>query len=431
MSTSQGKYINRLFDAQLDFALKSKGAVVVAGPRWCGKTTTATRFAKTVIDLMPLDTRNAYIQLAKIAPHEFLNMGSKPIMVDEWQHVSFIWDQVKYEVDQANEFGCFILAGSAKDNEKASGDSRHTGNGRITRKMMRTLSLFESGESNGIVSLSDLKKGVFKPCVSNANINDYAFYICRGGWPKAIGVDRDAALRQVIDYHEAIVTDDIFSLNDIHLRRDEQKARRVMCSYARYISSSAADRTLLEDVVGEDNDSFDKDAFSKYIQALRALYVIEELPAWKPNLRSKTIIRTKATRHFVDPSIAVATLGLSPEGLFRDIITFESLFESLAIRDLRIYCDAIDAKLYKYRDSKRREADAVIQFRNGSWALVEVKLGNGEDIASASNHLLKIANDIDRERTGNPAFLMVVTKDKVAYQDQNGVYIVPLACLKP
>ena len=380
---------------------------------------------------MPLDTRNAYIQLAKIAPHEFLNMGSKPILVDEWQHVSFIWDQVKYEIDQANEFGCFILAGSARDNEKASGDSRHTGNGRIIRKMMRTLSLFESGESNGNVSLSDLKKGVFKPCVSNANINDYAFYICRGGWPKAIGVDRDAALRQVIDYHEAIVTDDIFSLNDIHLRRDEQKARRVMRSYARYISSSAADRTLLEDVVGEDNDSFDKDAFSKYIQALRALYVIEELPAWKPNLRSKTIIRTKATRHFVDPSIAVATLGLSPEGLFRDIITFESLFESLAIRDLRIYCDAIDAKLYKYRDSKRREADAVIQFRDGSWALVEVKLGNGEDIASASNHLLKIANDIDRERTGNPAFLMVVTKDKVAYQDKNGVYIVPLACLKP
>ena len=429
-----GKYINRLFDAQLDFALKSKGAVVIVGPKWCGKTTTASRFAKTVIDLMPLDTRNAYIQLAKSAPHEFLNMGPKPILVDEWQHVSFIWDQVKYEVDQANEFGCYILTGSVSDKEKNSGnsnDSRHTGNGRIVRKMMRTLSLFESGESNGQVSLSDLKKGVFKPCVSFASISDYAFYICRGGWPKAIGMDRNIALRQAIDYYEVVVTDDIFSLNDIYIRRNEQKARRVMRSYARNISTPATDKTLLEDVIGEDISSFDKEAFSKYIQALRALYVIEELPAWNPNLRSKTAIRSKETRHFVDPSIAAATLGLSPEGLFKDIITFGFLFESLVIRDLRIYCDVIDAKLYKYRDSKKREADAVIQFRDGSWALIEVKLGNGEDIASASNHLLKIANDIDRERTGNPAFLMVVTKEKVAYQDQNGVYIVPLACLKP
>ena len=426
-------YIKRLFDDQLDFALQSKGAVVIVGPKWCGKSTTSSRFAKTVIDLMPLDTRNDYIQMAKIAPHEFLNIGEKPILIDEWQHISFIWDQIKYEVDQAGEFGCYILTGSVSDKEKASDipeEDRHTGNGRIVRKMMRTMSLYESGESNGKVSISDLKQGRFVQCLSSASIYDYAFYICRGGWPLAIGKEKRIALHQAIDYYEAVVTDDIFSLKDIPLRRDEQKARKVMRSYARNISIAAADTTLYGDVSGDDQ-SFDKDVFSKYLAALRNLYVIEELPAWNPNLRSQTAIRTKETRHFVDPSIAAAALGLSPEGLFKDITTFGLLFESLVIRDLRIYCDTIGAKLYKYRDSKKREADAVIQFRDGSWALIEVKLGNEDDIAAASSSLLKIAKDIDTERTGKTAFLMVITKNKTAYRDQNGVYIVPLSCLKP
>lgn len=226
-----------------------------------------------------------------------------------------------------------------------------------------------------------------------------------------------------------VVSDDIFSLHDIPIKRDEQRARKVMRSYARNLSIAASDETLREDCSSTD-ETFDKDTFAKYINALKNLYVIDELPAWNPNLRSKTAIRTKETRHFIDPSIGVAALGLTPEGLFKDITTFGLFFESLVNHDLRVYCDVIHAKLYKFSDSKKREADAVIQFNDGSWALIEVKLGNEEDILEASNNLLKIASVIDIERTGKPAFLMVVTKNKVAYRMENGVYVVPLACLK-
>ena len=426
------KYINRLFDSVVEFSLRSKGALVIVGPKWCGKSTTASRYAKTIIDLMPLDTRSDFIELAKIAPAAFLNYGPKPILIDEWQHVSFIWDQIKYEVDKAGEFGLYILTGSVTDKDRrdeSTAENRHTGNGRIIRRMMRTLSLYETGDSNGSVSLLNLKNGIFSPSVSKKDINDYAYFICRGGWPLAIDKDRDVSLAQAIDYYEAVVTDDIFSLKDIPLRKDEQKARKLMRSYARNVSIPASDETLRDDCV-TNGDSFDKDVFAKYLNALRNLYVIEELPAWNPNLRSKTAIRTKETRHFTDPSIGAAALGITPEGIFRDITTFGFLFESLVIHDLRVYADTIGAHVYKYRDSKKREADAVIQFSDGSWALIEVKLGGEDDIVRAGENLINIANDIDWNKTGKPAFLMVVTKNKVAYRMNNGVYAVPLCCLK-
>ena len=429
---SDKEYISRLFDGIVEFTLKSKGALVIVGPKWCGKSTTAKRYAKTVIDLMPLESRNEFIELAKISPANFLNYGPKPILVDEWQHVSFIWDQVKYEVDKTGEFGQYILTGSVTDKSRTELDvesSRHTGNGRIIRKMMRTMSLYETGDSNGAVSLQDLKKGNFTPAMSKKDINDYAYYICRGGWPVAIGKERDVSLAQAKDYYEVVVTDDIFSLKDIPLKKDEQKARKLMRSYARNVSIAAADTTLLEDCFGND-ETFDKDVFAKYLNALRNLYVIEELPAWNPNLRSRTAIRTKETRHFTDPSIGAAALGITPEGIFKDITTFGLLFESLVVHDLRVYADAIGARVYKYRDSKKREADAVLQFSDGSWALVEVKLGGEDDIRKAADNLIRIADDIDREKTGKPAFLMVVTKNKVAYRMENGVYVVPLCCLK-
>ena len=429
---SEIKYINRLFDETMEFTLKSKGALVIVGPKWCGKSTTAKRYAKTVIDLMPLESRYEFIELAKISPSSFLNYGPKPILVDEWQHVSFIWDQVKYEVDRTGEFGQYILTGSVTDKGKTDPDSessRHTGNGRIIRKMMRTMSLFETGDSNGTVSLLNLKNGIFSTAASQKSIYDYAYYVCRGGWPVAIGKERDVALQQARDYYEVVVTDDIFSLKDIPLRKDEQKARKLMRSYARNVSIAAADTTLLKDCAGTD-ETFDKDVFAKYLNALRNLYVIEELPAWNPNLRSQTAIRTKETRHFTDPSIGAAALGITPEGIFKDITTFGLLFESLVIHDLRVYANTIGAHVYKYRDSKKREADAVIQFSDGSWALIEVKLGGEDDIIQAADNLIKIADDIDIERTGKPAFLMVVTKNKIAYRMENGVYVVPLCCLK-
>ncbi|MBQ6230817.1 MAG: DUF4143 domain-containing protein [Eubacterium sp.] len=277
--------------------------------------------------------------------------------------------------------------------------------------------------------LNDLKNGKFSNSMSKKDINDYAYYICRGGWPVAIGKERDVALAQARDYYEVVVSDDIFSLKDIPLKKDEQKARKLMRSYARNVSIAAADTTLLKDCSGND-ETFDKDVFAKYLNSLRNLYVIEELPAWNPNLRSKTAIRTKETRHFTDPSIGAAALGVSPEGLFRDITAFGFLFESLVVHDLRVYADMIGGRVYKYRDSKKREADAVIQFNDGSWALIEVKLGGEDDIRKAADNLINIAKDIDYERTGKPAFLMVVTKNKVAYRMDNGVYVVPLCCLK-
>lgn len=426
------KYINRLFDETVQFTLKSKGALVIVGPKWCGKSTTASRYAKTIIDLMPLDSRQDYLDLAKIAPSNFLNYGPKPILIDEWQHVSFIWDQIKYEVDKTGEFGQYILTGSVTDksnSELSEENSRHTGNGRIVRKMMRTLSLYETGESNGSVSLSDLKNGIFDSSFTDKGLDDYAYYICRGGWPLAINQNRDVSLVQAKDYCEVVITDDIFSLKDIPLRKDEQRARKVMRSYARNVSIAATDETLRDDCTSTD-ETFDKDVFAKYINALKNLYVIEELPAWNPNLRSRTAIRTRETRHFTDPSIGAAALGITPEGIYKDITTFGLLFESLVVHDLRVYADTIGAHVYKYRDSKRREADAVIQFSDGSWALIEVKLGGDDDIQVAAENLVKIAKDIDNEKTGNPAFLMVVTKNKVAYRMDNGVYVVPLCCLK-
>ena len=424
------KYIPRLFDISLEFALKTKGAILVEGPKWCGKSTTCKRFAKEIVDLMPLRTRNDYILEAEIAPDYFLSSRKKPLLIDEWQHVSFIWDQIKVEVDGANEFGQFILTGSVTDRDINEDETqKHTGNGRIVRKKMRTMSLYESGESNGSVSISDLKNGKFNVSKSNMELNDYAFCLCRGGWPLAINKDKEVALQQAKDYYNVLVSDDIFSLKSIKLVKDENKARRLMRSYSRNISIAASNKTIIDDCY-TDNESFDKETIYKYLQALEYLHVIEELPAWNPNVRSKTSIRSKPTRHFIDPSIATACLGLTPDSLFKNMDTFGLLFESMAIRDLRVYCDTINARLYKYRDSKNREADAVIQFEDGSWGLVEVKLGGQKDIDSASEKLLNIAKDIDEEKTGNQSFLMVVTKGNLAYKRPDGVYVVPLGCLK-
>lgn len=424
------KYIPRLFDISLEFALKTKGAILVEGPKWCGKSTTCKRFAKEIVDLMPLRTRNDYILEAEIAPDYFLSSRKKPLLIDEWQHVSFIWDQIKVEVDEANEFGQFILTGSVIDRDVNEDETqKHTGNGRIVRKKMRTMSLYESGESNGSVSISDLKNGKFNVSKSNMELNDYAFCLCRGGWPLAINKDKEVALQQAKDYYNVLVSDDIFSLKSIKLVKDENKARRLMRSYSRNISIAASNKTIIDDC-STDNESFDKETIYKYLQALEYLHVIEELPAWNPNVRSKTSIRSKPTRHFIDPSIATACLGLTPDSLFKNMDTFGLLFESMAIRDLRVYCDTINARLYKYRDSKNREADAVIQFEDGSWGLVEVKLGGQKDIDYASEKLLNIAKDIDEEKTGNQSFLMVVTKGNLAYKRPDGVYVVPLGCLK-
>lgn len=432
---SKKPYINRLFDKELEFYLKSVGAIQIVGPKWCGKSRTAERYAKSIIDLLDDSKKDQYISLAMNAPEVLLNSGKKPILIDEWQVISFIWNSIKREVDKTGEFGQYILTGSVTDNtinDGLSGDihEKHTGTGRIIKKKMRTLSLFESGDSIGSVSLNDLKNNIFYPSICNNSISDYSYFICRGGWPLAINDDKDIALQQAKSFYDGLVNEDIFSLRDLPLRKDPSRSKKLLRAYARSISTQESNESIKEDLI-ELGDDFSKEVFAKYMLALQRLYVIEELEAWNPNLRSKTAIRAKNTRHFVDPSIATAALNITPSSMFADMRTFGLLFESLAIRDLRIYCDSINANVYHYRDKADREADAVIEFEDGSWALVEVKLSNQEEISKASEKLLKLSNDIDIKEHPKPAFLMVITAQNVAMQDENGVYIVPLGCLKP
>lgn len=429
------EYIERLFDKKLDFYLKTVGAIQIVGPKWCGKSRTAKRHAKTVIDLMKKRERDQYIELAKKAPEVLLNSGDKPILIDEWQVISFIWNSIKESIDENGGFGQYILTGSVTDNTASKSlageeNERHTGTGRIIRKVMRTMSSFESHDSNGIVSISNLKDNVFTPGISQKTIFDYSYLICRGGWPLAIDDDRDIALQQAKTFFDGLVNEDLFSLKDIPLKKDVKRAMKLLKSYSRNISTEASNESIKADLK-ENGDEIDKNTFVKYLLALERLYVIDELEAWNPNLRSKTAIREKSTRHFVDPSIATSALGITPESMFSDMKTFGLLFESLAIRDLRIYCDSIGAEVYHYRDKADREADAVISFADGSWALLEVKLGDKEEIETASEKLVLLAKDINKKEHPEPAFLMIVTAQKVAYKDDNGVYVVPLCCLKP
>lgn len=429
------EYIERLFDKELEFYLKAVGAIQVVGPKWCGKSRTAKRHAKTVIDLMKKKERDQYVELAKNAPEVLLNSGEKPILIDEWQVISFIWNSVKECVDENGGFGQYILTGSVTDNTALNSlageeNEKHTGTGRIIKRMMRPMSLFESGDSNGSVSIMDLKANIFKPTICDKTIYDYSFLICRGGWPLAIDKDIDVALQQAKTFYDGLVNEDLFSLKDIPIKKDVKRAKKLLKSYSRNISTEVSNESIKADL-RENGDDIDKDTFVKYLLALQRLNVVEELEAWNPNLRSKTAIREKNTRHFVDPSIATAALGITHESMFSDMKTFGLLFESLAIRDLRIYCDSIGAEIYHYRDKADREADAVISFADGSWALVEVKLSDNEQIKQASKKLVELAADINEKEHPKPAFLMIITAQNVALKDKNGVYTIPLGCLKP
>ena len=331
---------------------------------------------------MKMKERDQYVELAKNAPEVLLNSGEKPILIDEWQVISFIWNSVKECVDENGGFGQYILTGSVTDNtafDSLAGEEneKHTGTGRIIKRIMRTMSLYESGDSNGNVSIMELKANIFEPSLCDKTIYDYSFLICRGGRPLAVDNDIDVALQQAKTFYDGLVNEDLFSLKDIPIRKDVKRAKKLLRSYSRNISTEVSNESIKADL-RENGDDIDKDTFVKYLLALQRLYVVEELEAWNPNLRSKTAIRKKNTRHFVDPSIATAALGIKHESMFSDMKTFGLLFESLAIRDLHIYCDSIGAEIYHHRDKADREADAVISFADGLWALVEVKLSDNE-----------------------------------------------------
>ena len=416
------RYIPRIADGILDFKLKSKGAVWIKGPKWCGKSTTAKRFSKTCILMQDENTREQNIQLAKTSPSYFLK-GKTPLLIDEWQTIPFIWNQVRTEVDKRDEFGQFILTGSVTPN-KDNIDDQHSGTGRITSMIMRPMSLFESEESSGKISLKDLFNGTpIEPTKCEASLEDYAFYTARGGWPKSIGLERVIALQQAIDYYEGLVESDISHDS----KKEPERVRLLMRSYARNCSTQANNTTIKNDMIANDSEKLDEDTIRSYVNSLKSLYVVEESEAWNPNVRSKTAIRTSNTRYFVDPSIACAALNLDPDGLIGDLNTFGFLFENLCVRDLRIYSETINGKVKHFRNNKGLESDAVITLKDGTWAAIEIKLGNPDLIEEGAKNLIKLKNDVSKE----PAFLMIMTTTEYAYKRNDGIWIVPAGCLGP
>lgn len=421
-------YKYRILDKVLGKRLKSIGAVLIEGPKWCGKTTTSEKLAQSVIYMSDPANKNQYLEMAEINPQRLLE-GATPRLIDEWQLAPKIWDAVRYEVDHRDELGQFILTGSSVP--PSDKDIYHTGTGRFSWLLMRPMSLFESQESSGEVSLEDLfKTPVEISGKNNLSIEKLAFLVCRGGWPRATNIeDEEAALEQAYSYYEAVVRSDISRADGVN--RDTERARKLMRSYARHQGTQATRQVIINDIILNDNDKIDLSTIHSYLNALRKIFVIEDMEAWSPNLRSKTAIRTSETRYFIDPSIAVAALGIGPNDLLSDLNTFGLLFETLCVRDLRVFADYLNGKVYHYRDKNGLECDAVVHLRNGSYGLVEIKLGGDRLIEEAVANLKKLESILDSDKMKKPAFLMVLTGvGEYAYRRKDGIYIVPVGCLK-
>lgn len=365
--------------------------------------------------------------MAEISPNTLLK-GETPRLIDEWQISPNLWNAVRYEVDNRDEFGQFILTGSAVPN--GFDDSMHTGTGRISKLLMRTMSLFESKDSSGEVSIKDLFKGENISAINETSLEKIAFFICRGGWPKAIGLDEKPALFQAIDYFDAIVSTDISRVDSI--KRDKERTKRLLKSYARHVGTQSSLETIRQDMLANQSDTFDQGTLYSYLDALRKIFVIEDSAAWNPNLRSKTSIRTTETRYFSDPSIATASLGMGPNDLLNDLNTMGFLFENLCVRDLRIYTDYLDGTVYHYRDKSGLECDAVIHLRNGAYGLIEIKLGGDKLIEEGAKTLKDLASKIDTKNMFKPSFMMVLcAKAPFAYKRNDDVYVIPITALRP
>ena len=418
-------YRNRIADQILADKLEAKGAVLIEGPKWCGKTTTASQLAKSILYMQDPAKKSQNLKMAELEPALLLE-GKTPRLIDEWQLAPPIWDAVRFEVDKRDAFNQFILTGSSVP----IGDmtTSHSGTGRISRMVMRPMTLYESGDSDGSISLGELFKEQKDIAVkSDLNIRRIAYLICRGGWPKALDQVDKIALRQSYDYYDAIIESDISAVDGVN--RDPQRVKLLMRSYSRYIASDAKMTNIRADMVTNDLDSLSEETIFSYINALKRIFVIEDLPAWSPNLRSRTAIRTSDTRHFVDPSIATAALGIGPNDLMNDLSTMGLFFESMCVRDLRVFSESLDGTVYHYRDKTGLECDTVIHLRNGSYALIEVKLG-GNEIESAAQNLLLLKNKIDTNRMKAPSFLMIITGTDFGYRREDGVYVAPLGCIK-
>ncbi|MDR2201758.1 MAG: DUF4143 domain-containing protein [Clostridiales bacterium] len=419
----QKKYLRRIADKALEKALAATGAVLIEGPKWCGKTRTAMQKAKSLLSMQDPDEYSNNIRMAETKPSLLLD-GDVPRLLDEWQTAPVLWDAVRYMVDKRGKKGQFILTGSAVPVDNAT---LHTGTGRISRLRMRTMSLFESRDSNGQVSLKELFDGNEDVgCKSELSIEELAYVLARGGWPASVGESEDAALTSVAAYVEAVVNYDVSRVDGV-----EKNPRRVLAllkSYARNVSTMAANSTIAADMSADDGTIAPKTT-ATYLNALERIHVVEDLPAWNPSMRSKTALRTSAKRHFSDPSIALSVLSASSKTLLKDFNTFGLLFESLCVRDLRVYSQSLGGEVFHYRDKSGLEADAVVHLKDGRWCAVEVKMGNRE-IEEAAAHLLKLRAVVNTEKMQEPSFLMVLSAGQYAYRRPDGVFVVPIGCLK-
>jgi hypothetical protein len=425
----KAEYKPRVVDTILQKKLRGMGAVLIEGPKWCGKTTTAEQHANSVLYMDAPSSKQANLTAASIRPGLLLE-GDIPRLIDEWQLAPQLWDAVRFTVDHRGAEGQFILTGSAVpligEEEKKL---MHTGTGRIGRLRMRPMSLWESGDSSGEISLKLMFEGVEQEAICNADLEHIAFLVCRGGWPRATFQEPEIALDRAVDYFEAVVNTDIRRVDGV--LRNPDRTARIMRSYARLQGTQSPISAISTDLKANENSSFDDRTLSAYLNALRLIFVVEDLPAWNPNLCSKSAIRTSDTRYFIDPSIAVAALGLGPKDLIHDLNTFGFLFECMCIRDLRVFADVLDGQIYHYRDKDGLECDAVVHLRNGSYGLIEVKLGGDRLIDEGAANLIKLSKKIDTDRMKSPSFMMVLTAvGNYAFKRPDGVYVVPVSCLK-
>lgn len=420
------KYIKRYAEKDIERALRSSGAVVVVGPKFCGKTTTSMLFQKS---FMKLNT-NSRIKLARLNPKLALE-GKNPRLIDEWQTVPEIWNYVKEDLDNEYQFGKYILTGSSTPVDKS--EIHHSGAGRIVAIKMRPMSLFESGESKGVVSLLELFEG--KPLTTfdeneKFTLEDVAFLTCRGGWPISVISDKAVSLDVTRNYYNSLfVFEDCDNENFRNKRADILKM--ILRSYARNISTEASKQSIIEDVRQSNERTMDSKTFDDYIEALQDLYIISDIEAWNPNIRSKTSIRTTPTRHFVDTSIACRALNIFPEDLMNDLESFGLFFEDLAVRDLSIYAQAHGGEIRHYRDKNGLECDAIVHLEDGRWGAIEIKLGGDKLIEDGAKSLTALKNKIEKKsKEPNPSFLMILTARGSLYQREDGIYVVPINCLK-
>lgn len=419
-------YRKRIADEILKRKLEGKGAVLIEGPKWCGKTTTAEQIARSILYMDDPEKREQNVLMATLNPKMLLD-GDNPRLIDEWQIAPKLWDAIRFEIDHRKGFGHFILTGSAVPVETT--EITHSGTGRITWMTMRPMSLFESGESSGEVSLGELfKTPEFIEGKSLLDLNRLAFVCCRGGWPQTLEMRDEVALDQAYDYLDAVVNNDINRADGV--KKDSEKVKRLMRSYARNQGTQTPNTVLAEDTKYNDGTSIGEETVASYVSALKKIFVVEDVPAWNPNLRSKTAIRTTDTRYYVDPSIAAAALGAGPNDFIQNLNSFGFILETLCIRDLRVYADALNGNVYHYRDKDGLECDAVIHLRNGSYGLVEIKLGGDKLINEGAETLKQLYTKIDTTKMKSPSFMMVLTGvGDYAYRRQDGVYVVPISTL--